>query len=106
MGFSTFVWLMKHSTPARVSTYAYVNPLVAVFLGWLILGEPVTARTLAAAAVIVVSVAVITTQRGRNVAPRRVAAFLPRRSRACSREDPALGLKTGRSSATVGSPTE
>jgi len=69
VGFSTFVWLMKHSTPARVSTYAYVNPLVAVFLGWLILGEPVTARTLAAAAVIVVSVAVITTQRGRNVAP-------------------------------------
>jgi len=98
VGFSTFVWLMKHSTPARVSTYAYVNPLVAVFLGWLILGEPVTARTLAAAAVIVVSVAVITTQRGRNVAPRRVAAG--------AREDPALGLKTGRSSATVGSPTE
>jgi drug/metabolite transporter (DMT)-like permease len=63
VGFSTFVWLMKHSTPARVSTYAYVNPLVAVFLGWLILGEPVTARTLVAAAVIIVSVAVITTQR-------------------------------------------
>jgi drug/metabolite transporter (DMT)-like permease len=60
VGFSTFGWLMKHSTPARVSTYAYVNPLVAVFLGWLILGEPVTARTLAATAVIVLSVAVIT----------------------------------------------
>jgi drug/metabolite transporter (DMT)-like permease len=63
VGFSCFVWLMKHSTPTRVSTYAYVNPLVAVFLGWLILGEPVTARTLVAAAVIVVSVAIITTQK-------------------------------------------
>ena len=70
VGFSSFVWLMKHSTPTRVSTYAYVNPLVAVFLGWLILGEPVTARTLAAAAVIVVSVAIITTQRGRGVVPK------------------------------------
>ncbi|MFA5057161.1 MAG: EamA family transporter [Opitutaceae bacterium] len=66
VGFSTFVWLMKNSTPARVSTYAYVNPIVAVFLGWLMLGEPVTARTLAAAAVIVVSVAIITTQHRRG----------------------------------------
>ena len=70
VGFSTFVWLMKHSTPTRVSTYAYVNPVVAVFLGWLILGEPVTARTIAAAAVIVVSVATITTQRSRGAAYR------------------------------------
>lgn len=69
VGFSTFVWLMKNSTPARVSTYAYVNPIVAVFLGWLILGEPVTTRTLAAAAVIVVSVAIITTQHSRPSPP-------------------------------------
>jgi drug/metabolite transporter (DMT)-like permease len=69
VGFSTFVWLMKHSTPARVSTYAYVNPIVAVFLGWLILGEPVTARTLSAAVVIVISVAIITTQSRRPAPP-------------------------------------
>jgi drug/metabolite transporter (DMT)-like permease len=68
VGFSVFGWLMKHSTPARVSTYAYVNPLVAVFLGWLVLGEPVTLRTLVAAGIIVLSVAVITTQRGRGAA--------------------------------------
>jgi len=78
VGFSTFVWLMKHSTPARVSTYAYVNPVVAVFLGWLILGEPVSPRTLAAAAVIVASVAIITTQRGRSAAPPKVDPGLPR----------------------------
>lgn len=66
IGFSTFVWLMKHSTPARVSTYAYVNPLVAVFLGWLILDEPISARTLVAAAVIVVAVIIITTEKNRR----------------------------------------
>lgn len=66
IGFSTFVWLMKHSTPARVSTYAYVNPLVAVFLGWLILHEPVSARTLVAAGLIVGAVVIITTEKNRR----------------------------------------
>ena len=66
IGFSTFVWLMKHSTPARVATYAYVNPVVAVFLGWLLLDEPITPRTLIAAAIIVASVMIITTQKARK----------------------------------------
>jgi drug/metabolite transporter (DMT)-like permease len=63
VGFSTFVWLLKHSTPARVATYAYVNPIVAVFLGWLILGEQITPRTLVASAIIVAAVALITTEK-------------------------------------------
>jgi drug/metabolite transporter (DMT)-like permease len=63
VGFSTFVWLMKHSTPARVSTYAYVNPVVAVFLGWWLLDEPLGARTLVASAIIVASVATITIEK-------------------------------------------
>jgi drug/metabolite transporter (DMT)-like permease len=61
---------MKHSTPARVSTYAYVNPIVAVFLGWWLLHEPVTSRTILAAAVIVVAVVIITTQKSRATARR------------------------------------
>jgi drug/metabolite transporter (DMT)-like permease len=65
VGFSTFVWLMKHSTPARVATYAYVNPIVAVFLGWLLLDEAIGPRTLVAAAVIVAAVAIITTGKSR-----------------------------------------
>jgi drug/metabolite transporter (DMT)-like permease len=65
IAFSTFVWLMKHSTPARVSTYAYVNPIVAVFLGWLLLHEPIGPRTLVAAIIIVAAVAVITTEKSR-----------------------------------------
>ncbi len=65
VGFSTFVWLMKNSTPARVSTYAYVNPIVAVLLGWLLLGEPVSQRTVVASAIIVVAVIIVTTQKNR-----------------------------------------
>ncbi|HYD85460.1 MAG TPA: EamA family transporter, partial [Opitutus sp.] len=70
VGFSTFVWLMKHSTPARVSTYAYVNPVVAVLLGWWIADEVVTARTLTASVVIVSAVVIITLQRTRVPAQR------------------------------------
>lgn len=60
IGFTTFVWLMKHSSPARVSTYAYVNPVVAVFLAWLIAHEPVGTRMFFAAAIIIAGVATIT----------------------------------------------
>ena len=60
IAFSAFVWLLGVSTPARVSTYAYVNPVVAVLLGWALAGEPLTVRTLAAAAVIVAGVVLIT----------------------------------------------
>jgi drug/metabolite transporter (DMT)-like permease len=63
--YPAYVYLLKHSTPARVSTYSYVNPVVAVFLGWLILGEPVTRRTLVASVVIVAAVAIITTQKAK-----------------------------------------
>jgi drug/metabolite transporter (DMT)-like permease len=63
IAFPAYVYLLKHSTPARASTYAYVNPVVAVGLGWLILDEPVGGRTLLASAVIVTAVAIITTQK-------------------------------------------
>jgi drug/metabolite transporter (DMT)-like permease len=60
VGFTAYLWLMRVSTPARVSTYAFVNPVVAVFLGWIVLHEPVTPRTIIAAAMIVSAVALIT----------------------------------------------
>jgi drug/metabolite transporter (DMT)-like permease len=63
VGFSAYVWLLRASTPARVSTYAYVNPVVAVFLGWALAAEPLTLRTLIAAAVIVSGVVLITLAR-------------------------------------------
>jgi len=60
VAFSAYIWLLRVSTPARVSTYAYVNPVVAVFLGWALAGEALTVRMLIAAAVIVSGVALIT----------------------------------------------
>jgi drug/metabolite transporter (DMT)-like permease len=65
VAFSAYIWLLRVSTPARVSTYAYVNPVVAVLLGWALAGEALTMRIGVAAAVIVSGVALIT------LAPRR-----------------------------------
>jgi drug/metabolite transporter (DMT)-like permease len=59
VGFSAYVWLLRATTPARVSTYAYVNPVVAVFLGWTFAGEAVTLRIVLATIAIVGSVALI-----------------------------------------------
>jgi len=68
VGFTAYVYLLKVSTPSRVSTYAYVNPVVAVLLGWLLANEPLNARILGATAVIVAAVAVITTGGARKKA--------------------------------------
>ncbi|HWA26546.1 MAG TPA: EamA family transporter [Lacunisphaera sp.] len=68
IGFSTFTWLMKHSTPAKVSTYAYVNPVVAVFLGWFVLHETVSPRIFLAAAIIIAGVAIITIAKNKKPA--------------------------------------
>jgi drug/metabolite transporter (DMT)-like permease len=59
VAFSAYVWLLRVARTSLVSTYAYVNPVVAVLLGWLILSEPVTVRTLVAGLVILVGVALI-----------------------------------------------
>ncbi len=63
IGFSAYVWLLKVSTPGKVSTYAYVNPVIAVFLGWAVLHESVTAQMLWGALVILVGVIIITVPR-------------------------------------------
>ncbi|HEX6132678.1 MAG TPA: drug/metabolite exporter YedA [Longimicrobiales bacterium] len=60
IGYTAYVWLLRVSTPARVSTYAYVNPVVAVLLGWAIAGEALTPRMGVAAIVIIAGVALIT----------------------------------------------
>lgn len=63
VGFTSYIFLLKVSTPAKVSTYAFVNPIIAVMLGWAIAQEELTIRTLFAAAIIVAAVVVITTYR-------------------------------------------
>lgn len=69
IAFSAFTWLHKVAPAARLSTYAYVNPVVAVILGWALASEPIGARTIAAAAIIVAGVALV--NRGRFEMPQR-----------------------------------
>jgi drug/metabolite transporter (DMT)-like permease len=59
LAFTAYVWLLQHAPISQVSTYAYVNPIVAVALGAFVLGEPITAITLAGGAIIVLAVAVV-----------------------------------------------
>ena len=66
IAFSSYVWLLTKTTTARASTYAYVNPVVAVFLGYFLAGEQLTLRTLLASTMIVIAVVVITTYKTRH----------------------------------------
>jgi len=71
IAFSAYVWLLRASTPARVSTYAYVNPVVALILGWALADEPITPRIVVAAASSLAAVVAINLLGGRR--PRRRA---------------------------------
>ena len=61
VGFSAYVYLLKHSAATRVATYAFVNPVVALFLGWSLGGEPLTLRTMLASATILAAVLLVLT---------------------------------------------
>lgn len=61
VGFTAYSWLLRNVSPASAATYAYVNPVVAVLLGWLLANEPLTLRMVVAAAIITGSVILITT---------------------------------------------
>jgi drug/metabolite transporter (DMT)-like permease len=74
VGFSAYTWLLRVTTPARASTYAYVNPVVAVFLGWALAGEALTLQTILAAAVIISAVVIITTQQSKKSMPEPAIA--------------------------------
>lgn len=63
VSYSAYVWLLKVSTPAKVSTYAYVNPVVAVFLGWALGGEALSPRVFVATAAVVSAVFLIVGRR-------------------------------------------
>lgn len=67
IGFTAYIWLLKHAETTLVSTYAFVNPVVAVLLGWLVAGEQIGTNALAAAAVIIAAVVIITLSRPKPV---------------------------------------
>lgn len=80
LAYSAYLWLMRVSTPAKVSTYAFFNPLVAVLLGWALLDEPVTLKTIIAASLILMSLLLVNklrfTRSGRNGISARTIAPL------------------------------
>jgi drug/metabolite transporter (DMT)-like permease len=68
LGFTAYTYILKRSTAARVATYALVNPVVALFLGWLLVAEPISLRTMLASAIILGAVRLVIT------APHRASA--------------------------------
>lgn len=77
MGFTAYLYILKKSTAARVGTYALVNPVVALFLGWLMAGETITLRTVMAAAVILTAVLLVITAPHRDPAHSDDAVPVP-----------------------------
>jgi drug/metabolite transporter (DMT)-like permease len=71
VGFTAYVWLIHHESPTKVGTYAYVNPVVAVLVGYFLGGEAMGPRTIVGTLLILVSVVVITTT------PKKTASRLP-----------------------------
>jgi drug/metabolite transporter (DMT)-like permease len=77
IAFTAYVWLIHHESPTRVGTYAYVNPVVAVALGYLFGGESIGPRTVLGTLLVLVSVVVITTTPARK---RETSAWISDRS--------------------------
>jgi drug/metabolite transporter (DMT)-like permease len=76
IGFTAYVWLIHHQSPTKVGTYAYVNPVVAVAIGYFLGGETVGPRTLLGTLLVLVSVIVITTTRAKKAATPAASNFL------------------------------
>jgi drug/metabolite transporter (DMT)-like permease len=68
VGFTAYVWLLHHYSPTKVGTYAYVNPVVAVLLGYFAGGEPLGERTIVGSACVLASVVMITTAKTKKAA--------------------------------------
>jgi len=74
IGYTAYIWLLEHVPTSKVSTYAYVNPVVAVFLGWLVLHEPIDRYILMGSAIVVASVILVTSAKEEE---KTVAEELP-----------------------------
>ena len=71
IGFTAYVWLISHQSPTKVGTYAYVNPVIAVVIGYFLGGEPLGLRTILGTLCVLISVIVITTTRTQKPAPAK-----------------------------------
>ncbi len=70
VGYTAYVWLINHAPPQLTATYAYVNPVVAIFLGWIFLDERLTSRSMLASSIILAGVAMMTL--GRKRPPKEI----------------------------------
>ncbi|HET9184365.1 MAG TPA: EamA family transporter [Candidatus Angelobacter sp.] len=77
VGFSAFTWLLENVPTPKVATYTYVNPIVALFLGWLLLSEPVDGYMLAGAAIIIGSVVLVNTSRLKRLPGEHDSSLAP-----------------------------
>lgn len=84
IGYTAYIWLLQTVDIAKVSTYAYVNPVVAVLLGWGLGGEALSNRTLVAAAIIVASVGLITSTRVPAGARGQPKTAVPKKTRSAA----------------------
>ena len=74
IAFTAYVWLIHHESPTKVGTYAYVNPVVAVIVGYFLGGEALGLRTILGTALVLISVLVIATTRPKKAAEKIIAA--------------------------------
>jgi len=77
IAYTAYVWIIAHDSPTRVSSYAYVNPVIAVIVGYFLGGEAIGPRTIVGTALVLVSVVVITTTRARKPVAAPLAEPLP-----------------------------
>jgi drug/metabolite transporter (DMT)-like permease len=77
VGYTAYIWLLKHVPTPKVATYAYINPLVAVFLGWMLHNERLDGFILTGAAVVVAGVALVTTAKVHGTATGPASDRLP-----------------------------
>ena len=76
IGFTAYVWLLANVPAAKAATYAYVNPVIALFLGWWFLDEPITSAILVGSAIVVAAVALVTSARVPAPAPAAATSMV------------------------------
>jgi drug/metabolite transporter (DMT)-like permease len=104
IGYTTYGWLLRVAPISRVTTYAYVNPIVAVVLGAIVLSEPITPRTIVASVIIIVAVALIVTARSRGIHRQTAEEVAALADEAALREAAPAGSPVGREPAGLATP--
>lgn len=92
IAYTAYTWLLRKAAPSLISTYAYVNPVVAVFLGWALAGEKVTFWTLVSSAIIISSVVLITLPKRK---PAATSSDMPKGAPAIAPGESYAGAKHG-----------